>query len=197
MRARTQIGCTALFLFVGVLTLFAGIYAAFKWNPAQTKSDIFIDRQQIDARVENGSAFEKATLVIEGKDPYVFPHDAVIEEGDIPGTIEIYMQKRLDYAGHAGKGNPMSIREERKKMGCAYRAKDGKQAIATYGEWSSKEGGAYIKLRIVVPRTLHYETRKGLSGPEYPIGTREARSREPIRPGTSGWTEIPSVPDPR
>ena len=50
-------------------------------------------------------------------------------------------------------------------MGCATKV-EGKTlfVMATFGEWTSKVGGARIELLLVVPRGVEVERREGLAG---------------------------------
>jgi hypothetical protein len=60
----------------------------------------------------------------------------------------------------------MSIQTARKKMGGAVRADETALLLATFGEWSSKVGGALMHLLLMIPEGIEVEKRANLSGPE-------------------------------
>jgi hypothetical protein len=95
-----------------------------------------------DPLVENGRAYDKAVIDTRDLKTVVLPEGPKIEieHGGPRGRIEIFMEKVQGFGGHLGK--PMSIRETRKKMGCARKTEAGKTVIGTFGEWDSNiEGG--------------------------------------------------------
>jgi hypothetical protein len=149
--------------------------------------------------VENGRAYDKAVIDTRDLKTVVLPEGPKIEieHGGPRGRIEIFMEKVQGFGGHLGK--PMSIRETRKKMGCAKKAEADKTVIGTFGEWDSNiEGGAYMHLLFRVPAGVKVETRNGLCGP---YGARKGRGgplirEERIVPGEGGWQAIPDEPDP-
>ena len=73
--------------------------------------------------------------------------------------------------------------------------------MATYGEWRSEEGGARMRVVIVVPNDIEIETRPKLAGP-YSVGidghdATAGPRRDGIVPSepAKGWTVVASVPD--
>jgi hypothetical protein len=98
----------------------------------------------------------------------------------------------------------MTLAQARKKMGCALQWAGGKTAIATYGEFSTKEGGAHMKVLLRVPAALIVEAQPGLAGPDSKAqgrsdGTKEADKKDgywygPTSPGL-GWKVIALEPD--
>jgi hypothetical protein len=155
--------------------------------------------------VQNGWAYDKATLQIDAKYVLVVPHDARINHQGSGELAEIYMEKSLQFAGHPPE--PMSIRLARHNMGCAFQVQNDRLVIATYGEWDSNiEGGAKLSLLIKIPESIRVETRPGLSGTrsiahewdgEYiakPSEVKEGYWYGPAAP-RSGWTPIATVPD--
>ena len=94
-------------------------------------------------------------------------------------------------------------------MGCATKSKEGKVILATYGEFSTKEGGNRMKLLVRVPERLTVEAQKNLSGPksegqrkqEGTWLTKESDTKEGYWYGPSsagpGWEAIPMEPDPK
>ena len=71
-------------------------------------------------------------------------------------------------------------------MGCSCGSEGDKLVFMTYGEWLTKEGGAGIMVRFVVPENLQVETRRGLTGKDKVV-PKEVK----------GWHDLPFEPDPR
>src|ERR1700674_2397342 len=84
------------------------------------------------------------------------------------------------YYGHPTEDNRLSIRHERKAMGCSCGSEGDKLVFMTYGEWFTKEGGASIMVHFVVPEGLRVETRPDLSGPDRVV-PKEVK----------GWHDLP------
>jgi hypothetical protein len=76
-------------------------------------------------------------------------------------------------------------------MGCAVKTEGDALAVGIYGEWDSHiEGGADMKLVVVVAEGLAVEHRKGLSRDKSSCWDRVAGSM------AAGWKAIPDEPDP-
>jgi hypothetical protein len=154
---------------------------------------------------ENGSAFDQAAVDLEKYKKVVIPDQATLRHQGEGGKLQIFTEKSLKFFGHPPE--PMSIRTARKNMGTAVMHEGDALVVATFGEWSSKEGGAAMRLVIVVPRGVEVELRPGLSGPnsagqqwnwDYltkPKEVKEGYWYGPASPA-DGWTAIPDVPDP-
>lgn len=157
-------------------------------DPSVVTADKFrIDR--IDWNVENGSAYDRSTVELGASNKVVLPEDAVVRRSGVPGKIQVLMEKTLGFGGHPGE--PMSIHEARKEMGCATRVDGDVIMLATFGEWDSHiEGGATMKLIVIIPQEIDVERRKGLSGP------KSAANSDGPAPTADGWSAIPSVADP-
>src|SRR5262245_16444604 len=74
-------------------------------------------RSPVDENVENGTAYDQATVDMIGVKKVALPHDARVQRSDDSETLRLYLGKTLAFAGHPGK--KMSIRQGRKNMGCA------------------------------------------------------------------------------
>jgi hypothetical protein len=149
-------------------------------------SDIRIDKNGMSPNVENGAAFDKSTEKVGKHTTVVIPEAAILERGGTEGVIEMYMTKELGFGGHPPKEERVSIREERKAMGCCCGSDGDKLVFMTYGEWFTKEGGAHLMVHFVVPENLRVETRSDLSGPNKVV-PKEVK----------GWHNLPFEPDPR
>jgi hypothetical protein len=159
---------------------------------------------QFGESVENGSAYDKAILQLGELKRIAIPEGAEVVQGDDGRKIRVFIKKTLDFAGHPPE--PMSIRTGRTKMGCATKVEGKTLVMATFGEWTSKEGGARIKLLVVVPKGVKVERRKGLAGsdsaahtergvsPSQQEGTNEGYWYGPTRP-TDGWKAARTDPD--
>ena len=175
---------------------FGYLTSRFWWKKPEDSSVLLSDKRASD-KVQNGQAYDKAHLFPGNLKILVVPDDARVEEDGPGGRIDIYMEKSLFYMEHPGV--QMSIRDQRKVMGCASRVEGDKIIIATYGEWDDNlEGGSFMKMLFRVPPGLQVESRNGLSGPII-IGPRQPATpaRKKVSPGTDGWKTIPDEPDSR
>lgn len=156
--------------------------------------------------VENGSAYDKAVLELGKATKLVVPRDArVLQEGK-GSQVHIFMKKTLGFFGHPPE--TMTLRQVRQYMGCGVKAEGDIVTLTTFGEWDSRiEGGARMRLLLVVPEGIAIEEGKNLSGPESigqdsnkrwltkPKEVKEGYWYGPAIPG-EGWRGIPAVPDP-
>lgn len=146
------------------LSLLVTIFAGCQAKSPEEASIVLSTVKAPNPEVENGWAYDRATLDLGNHKGVVVPDDARVERAGEAGRIEVFMEKSLNYGGHPP--DPMSIRIQRKKMGCVHKIERDKVVVATYGEWNSNiEGGTSMKVLIRVPDGLLVGTRKGLSGP--------------------------------
>ena len=157
--------------------------------------------------VQNGGMYDKAVLKAADIKTLVVPDNAKVDRSGANGAIELYVRKTQSFGGHPPE--PMTLAAARKHMGCAVKSEDGKVTLATYGEFSTKEGGSHMKVLVRVPAGLAVETQKGLSGPksdaqrkqEGAYLTKESDTKEGYWYGPSsagpGWKAIPMEPDPK
>jgi hypothetical protein len=155
--------------------------------------------------VENGTAYDRAAVDLGQYKKVVLPHDAAVWS-DQPGPrLGIYMQKNLSFHGHPPE--PMSIAQGRKNMGCAVKAEGDALVVATDGEWDSHiEGGASMRLVILVPKGIAANGREKLSGEQsaardwrLPYITKPKEVKEgywygPASP-RNDWLALPANPD--
>ena len=147
-----------------------------------------------NAWVENGYAYDKATLDLPPGATLVVPDEARVARGAPAGRVELYMEKWLDYDG---EGTRLSIRELRNAMGCATRREGGRLTLATYGEWQTDQGGARLTLLVKVPAGQRVERQSGLSGADSVAqGQREAGDWPTAGRPRAGWSAVPDEPDP-
>jgi hypothetical protein len=187
---------------IGALILAVTVQLFAGWHlKSSDDTSVVLDTGELHSpKVQNGKAYDKATINIGDEKFVVVPDDAKIEHNGPDGRIEIYIEKTLEFGGHPGE--LMSIRNERKNMGCVMKSEADKLIIATYGEWDSNiEGGAFIQALVIrVPDKLKVETRKGLSGPilaRKGFGKKKQTRSDGIEPGENGWKAIADVPDPK
>lgn len=174
--------------------------------PEKRKTPDGVVVTQKNGNVENGSAYDKATIELDNYTQVVIPDDAVVRYGSEPKKLQIHMKKMLGFAGHPPEA--MSIKQARNHMGCAIQVEKAALVIATFGEWDSHiEGGASMKVVFVVPKGVEVEKRAKLSGEdsvcsrawEGGLLTKPAEVKEgywygPASPG-QGWKAIKAVPD--
>ena len=171
-------------------------------NTPPKADQTFIVEPSIDANVQNGTAFDHATVDIGSARRIVLPNNTTVRRGGQKGKLVLYMAKTLAFAGHPPV--KIGLDNARKYMGCAYAREDDAIVIATFGEWDSVTGGAVLRLIAVVPDGVEVELRKGLWGPYSEALQRNDPHRKPVEvkdwygpPSPApGWMPIPSTPDP-
>lgn len=156
--------------------------------------------------IENGTAYDRATLVLEKCQTVILPDTAEVRHDGEGNELEVFMKKNLHYGGHHPE--PMSIRAVRKHMGCAVEKEGGALVLATFGEWGSKHGGTQMGVEVRLPKKVEVEKRPGLSGEEsvgrkwgeaYLTKPKDAKAGSWYAPDSpeEGWKAIPDVPDPK
>jgi hypothetical protein len=153
------------------------------------------------ADVENGSAYDRAEFPLGMAKRLAVPPEAEIVEEGTGAAIRVFLQKTLSFAGHPPE--KMSIRTGRNNLGIASRLDGDALVVGTYGEFSTKEGGASVKLRFLVPKGTQVERRTGLTGDSSLV--HKGPDREPRDPKNGywygytapapGWTKIETKPD--
>lgn len=191
MKKPSAIRLTLIVLAVALVA--AGVLCWAGVTPFSSDPTVVPDSREAPSPwVENGTAYDRATLDLGGAKKLVLPAEATIRRGGEAGKVQLLLAKRLSFGGHPGPGNKVSIRDARKGMGCAYRREGGAVVVAICGEWDyGIEGGTRVALTAVVPDCVEVEQRKGLSEP---LG--EHRAWGGLALDAAGWTAIPDVPDP-
>src|SRR5262245_11761210 len=124
---------------------------------------VSLDRHRAPSdMVENGTAYDRATVEVGSATRIVLPDNATVRRTGEGGPLRLFMAKRLAFAGHPPQ--PMGVRDARANMGCATKPEGNGVVIATFGEWGNIEGGADIKIVAEVPNGLAVEQRAELSG---------------------------------
>jgi len=189
------------------LKILAGVSVALFLTGCSADGDgsLRIDGRGPSDKVENGTAYDRATVDVGSAKRILLPDSATVRRTGDHGPVRLFMAKRLAFAGHPPQ--PMSIRDGRNNMGCAIKVEGDGLVIATFGEWNNVEGGADIKLVAHVPATLAVEQRSDLSGVTSAArgwhGVDVSRLAEgkggywygPSSP-TTGWSAVPDEPDP-
>ncbi len=148
-----------LFVLVGLVAGACTLLADEKDPPKEDKSIVL---GKAMGKVQNGSAYDVGTLDMGKLTTLYVPQGAeVISEGE--GTkVQVYVKKTQGFFGRPPE--PMDIAKTRKHFGVATLTEEKSITLATFGEFSTKEGGASIKLVIVAPKALTIETKEGLHG---------------------------------
>jgi hypothetical protein len=179
----------ALFSTVAFSLSFAGCSSVTMFGDPSLVLDSRLAPSWI-TNVENGSAFDGAEVEPGDAKTVVLPDTAILRRTSEDGPIRLFMEKQLGFAG-----DPVelwSIRESRKNMGCAVMVEGDKLVIATYGEFQTIEGGAYMRLVAIVPNDLEVERRIGLAGQKSVATSQE----EGLVGPASGWQAVHDKPDP-
>lgn len=184
-------------IFICSLIVVAPLSAA---GPADDSS-VVLKRSAPSADVENGSAYERAEFTLETARRLAVPLDAEVVEQGSGTTIQVLLKKTLGFAGHPPE--KMSIRSGRNNLGLASRREGDVLVVGTFGEFGTKEGGANMTLRFVVPKGTPLDRRAELSGGSSSV--HKGQDREPRDPKlgywygpttpTKGWTKIETMPD--
>jgi hypothetical protein len=148
-----------------------------------------------DPAVVNGTVTDTAQLPGGAGFMLRIPRTATVEAA-ADGPIIITMDKTLAF--HGDPPHAMSIDAGRHLMGVATQSGSLLVTLATYGEWTTKDGGASIALRLQVPPGVTVEPADQLSGPNSlaqgdPADGTTAPGTYwygPIRPA-GGWFALP------
>lgn len=171
-------------VFLFPLSLLAGCAGGPFFDPS-----VVTDRRAPSPHVENGTAYDRATLDLRGVKKVVLPADATVHRKEPGESADLFMAKELGFAGHPGE--TMSVRKTRKKLGCATRKEGLTVLVATHGEWDSGiEGGEYLKLVAVIPDGIEVEQRPGLSKP-----VDAGRVWSGLSLPAEGWKAVTDFPD--
>jgi hypothetical protein len=194
-------------IWLGVLLVAAVGCLSFLWHSRDASIVVSDVREGFHGvTVENGEAYDRAAIEIEHYKKVILPDSAEVRHEGKENKIQVFLKKHMHFGGHPPKS--MSIRTERKDMGCAVKEEDDVTLVfATFGEWNShKEGGSQIAILILVPEGIDVEQRSGLSGEssagrvwhgQYltkPKNVQEGWWYGPASPA-EGWKAIPDVPD--
>jgi hypothetical protein len=112
--------------------------------------------------VVNGSAYDRGEIDLGAVKHLTVPADAEVVQEGTGTTVRLFTRKTLSFAGHPPE--KMHIRTARNNLGIATQGLADGLVIGTFGEFWTKEGGAQLKLRVVVPQGIAVEKRTGLSG---------------------------------
>jgi len=178
------------------------LFAVSCHAPPPPNDPSIVIEPSVDAKVQNGTAFDRAVLDIGDARVIELPNIATIRRAGEKGKIVLFMAKTLTFAGHPPE--LINLAGARRFMGCCYRRDGDTLTIATYGEWDARnEGGAVMQLVAVIPDGITVELRRTLWGPD--SAARQWPYRPPLPHGgfwygpstpAPGWTPIPSTPDP-
>jgi hypothetical protein len=142
-----------ILLVAGLLAFLNGCSAV---NDSGDSSVILDTERAPSQKVENGIAYDRATLDLGGAKKVVLPAEAAVRRTGEAGKVQLLMAKRLSFGGHPSE--TMSIRQSRKEMGCAVRTEGAALVVAIHGEWDSGiEGGARVRLVAVVPEGVEVD----------------------------------------
>jgi hypothetical protein len=126
------------------------------------------------ARVHNGTVVDVAEVPLGGARKVELPAGAVVTRDGAASVMRVEMKKRLGFHGHPPR--TMSIEAGRRLMGVASRRVGDILTVATFGDFSTKEGSATIQLSVRLPATVEVEQRPDLEGDASPArGTDSGR----------------------
>ncbi len=163
-----------------------------------------VHARSADPFVTNGTAYDRASLVLVENVAIVVPQNTQIEYeyAERPGVVTVLMEKTMSYCGHPGTA--ITIDEIRHNMGFAYVSSNGTLRIAKYGEFSTGEGGRTIVLKIRVSEGTQVETDNGdldmpkdrdTSGSPLQLSQDEKVSWCSLKGAEQRWIPISGEPD--
>jgi hypothetical protein len=141
--------------------------------------------------VVNGTVARGAHLDLQGLNAVTVPSNAIIEREETGGALKFVIAKNLDFFGFPPE--PIDIESAQANLGIAYRLDNRSLMIATFGEWSSVEGGASITLTITAPAAVEITKATGLSGQESAALKRRNFDIDPD-PSTAGFWYVAGEP---
>ena len=127
-------------------------------------------------------------LFVGGHKKLIVPESATVVVGKDADKLVLELEKRLSYAGHPPMN--MSIREERKKMGCAVKSKGDALVLGIYGELYTFEGGWSVAMTLHSPPNIVVEWQAGLAWRDY-----GEEKRGGIRPKDLGDLHLTKIRD--
>ena len=157
--------------------------------------------------VFRGTVYQHATLAVGKHQALRVPSNALVAEGAKAGTIEVYVAKRLSFAGHPPEA--MGPDAVRRNLGLATTDDGTTLVVGTYGEFDThKEGSASLQLFVRVPKTLAVRASDSLAGEHsepgrWPHDEASVRAAEAGRVGywyaavnpLQGWSRVKLVDD--
>jgi len=147
-----------------------------EWAALPIASKTGIVRGPTEGKVENGEVFEVARVPLAAQVREVLvPAGAKIVKAKEEGTLYVATMKRLRFVGHPPE--PMTLEAVRANMGCAFKVDGDTMSIGSFGEWSSKEGGASLEMVIRAPAGVRVGVMKELGGPDSRAGKGPAGAR--------------------
>lgn len=144
--------------------------------------------------VENGVSYERIDFDFSPYSEAVLPHDSQVHNAGPGESPAIFVQKIQDYQGTPPR--PIKISGFRGDMGLSYMESGPSVAFATFGTWTSDDGGGILKLRFRLPADLARRPLDRLSGLDSMANLTPEGKLGPSYSGpAAGWTLLDSVPD--
>lgn len=151
--------------------------------------------------VVNGSAYDRGEIDLGTKKQLIIPAAAEVVQEGTGTTLRLFTRKTLSFAGHPPE--KMHIRTARNNLGVATQDLADGLVIGTFGEFATKEGGAELKLRLVVPQGITVEKRADLSGDASRVHSAPGVKPRDPKNGywygptgpSAGWTIVKTTPD--
>jgi hypothetical protein len=154
---------------------------------------------QLATMVQNGSVFSLGVVNAEQYRRVLVPKTSAVLSSPEPGIVTFRLEKRLSFFGHPEV--PMTLDEARSCMGLALLTKADEMALGCWGEWSSFEGGADLRVVVEVPPGLSVVRKAELEGPESRANANSRAVEKPEQPNwfgsrvAPGWTPLPEQLD--
>lgn len=158
----------------------APVNLPLEWSSRPPSPGGALVRSSGDARVENGNVYEVARVSVPAPvKNLMLPAGTRVLRAP-PGELDsvwIASEKKLRFHGHPPQA--ISLQGVRANMGGAFKVEGDTLTIGTFGEWSSKEGGASIRFLARVPAGLRVAMQSELTGPDNQASQRQADRAAP------------------
>lgn len=139
------------------------LMAVLLFQSGCSKGDSSLELENSFGKVQNGTAYDRASVPIQDDTLIIVPINSITEPNDSRDSTEIFLAKTISFGGHPPR--EIGIRSCRKYFGAAINRENRILKIATFGEWDSRiEGAAWVNMIIKHPAGLKIERRSNLSG---------------------------------
>jgi hypothetical protein len=152
--------------------------------------------------VANGTAFDRATIDMGDCRWILVPSKTEVEFSAEPARLTLLMKKEMGFMGRPPER--VTIDEVRRKMGCAYRKRDGKILVGKFGEFDSGgDGGKFVSLKVrapegtVIERSDEFELPSGAGARTSPLALHQEGKDLwcSIEGSSERWTPVFGDPD--
>lgn len=141
--------------------------------------------------VFEGTVYGSGRVALGAATRVVVPDTAIVREGAAGKTVFVFVARSLRFKGHPPREMPLG--GVRQNMGLAQRVEANELRLSTFGEFSSKEGGATVQLAVLVPPGVPVVRRSGLTGAESEAANWHTFKASPSLGQIGHWYSTPNA----